>query len=468
MFPAPALTDPAAAAVDPAPAPADPPGTDLCLPSPLHCPVAVIGLGYVGLPLAELLARHRRVIGYDINGRRLADLRQGLDRTRELTSRQLQQALAATGTRGLTLSSNGSDLAAADGFIITVPTPIDQARRPDLAALRQASALVGRALRLRPRDAQAAVVIYESTVYPGATEEVCIPILMQESGLRVNADFGVGYSPERINPGDRQRPLESIVKVTSGSTPLVAGWVDQFYGSVISAGTYRAASLKVAEAAKVIENTQRDLNIALVNELAMIFDRVGIDTLDVLEAAGSKWNFLPFRPGLVGGHCIGVDPYYLTHKAEELGYHPQVVLSGRRINDGLAHWLAQRLLRAMAQRGQRIQGAAVLVLGVTFKENCPDLRNTRVLDLIDELRRWGCRITIVDPWVDPDEAGMRLQHAVQSSPPAQQRFAVVVAAVAHAQFQRWSAARWQKLLAPDGLLMDLKGVIPRQLNPIRL
>lgn len=428
----------------------------------------MIGLGYVGLPLAELLARRRRVIGYDINRRRLADLRQGVDRTREVNGHRLQQALNATPTRGLTLTSSDADLAQADGFIITVPTPIDQARRPDLTPLRQASLLVGQALRLRPSEAPAAVVIYESTVYPGATEEVCIPLLMQASGLRVDADFGVGYSPERINPGDRQRSLERIVKVTSGSTPAVAAWVDQFYGSVIRAGTYPAASLKVAEAAKVIENTQRDLNIALVNELAMIFARLGIDTLDVLEAAGSKWNFLPFRPGLVGGHCIGVDPYYLTHKAEELGYHPQVVLSGRRINDGLAHWLAQRLLRAMAQHGLVIQGAPVLVLGLTFKENCPDLRNTRVLDLIHELAAWGCRITIVDPWVDPDQAEAGLQLTVRASLPRSRRFAVVVAAVAHDQFRGWSADCWRSLLLDEGLLMDLKGVMPRELNPIRL
>jgi UDP-N-acetyl-D-galactosamine dehydrogenase len=430
--------------------------------------VAVVGLGYVGLPLAELLARRRRVIGYDINSRRLDDLRQGVDRTRELNGRQLQQALSVTPARGLILTAIAADLAQADVFIITVPTPIDQARRPDLTPLRQASILVGRALRIRPIDAQAAVVIYESTVYPGATEEVCIPLLMQESGLRLNSDFGVGYSPERINPGDRQRPLERIVKVTSGSTPAVAAWVDQFYGSVIRAGTYPAASLKVAEAAKVIENTQRDLNIALVNELAMIFDRIGIDTLDVLEAAGSKWNFLPFRPGLVGGHCIGVDPYYLTHKAEELGYHPQVVLSGRRINDGLARWLAQRLLRAMARNGLVIQGAPVLLLGLTFKENCPDLRNTRVLDLIHELSSWGCRITIVDPWVDRADAQARLQLTVRASLPRSRRFAVVVAAVAHDQFCGWSADRWRNLLVADGLLMDLKGVMPRELNPIRL
>ena len=357
-------------------------------------------------------------------------------------------------------------------FVVTVPTPIDSAKRPDLTPLEKASATVGLALKQRC-SAITPVVVYESTVYPGATEEVCVPILERESGLRFNAadpgsGFVCGYSPERINPGDAEHKLTTITKVTSGSSPAAAEWVDAFYGSIIAAGTHLAATLKVAEAAKVIENTQRDLNIALVNELAIIFQRLEIDTLDVLEAAGSKWNFLPFRPGLVGGHCIGVDPYYLTHKAEQVGYHPQVVLAGRRINDGMGGWLSEQLVLALAARRQAVVGTRVLVLGLTFKENCPDLRNTRVVDLIRGLQRYGMEVVVVDPWVDKDVAQREYGVRVMDHIPAEVRYGAVAAAVAHRQFTALAAEQWRQLLTPGGVLLDLKGIVPRELGALRL
>ena len=447
------------------------------LPCLTTCTVAVIGLGYVGLPLAAAFATpaacvrtadplRRRVIGFDINGQRLAELRQGIDRTHETSS----EALAAAAL--LEFSSDPALLAEADVFVVTVPTPIDSAKRPDLTPLENASATVGRALKQR-RSATSPLVIYESTVYPGATEEVCVPILERESGLRFNAGapgkgFYCGYSPERINPGDSEHKLTTITKVTSGSTTQAAAWVDDFYGSIIKAGTHLAPSLKVAEAAKVIENTQRDLNIALVNELAIIFRQMGIDTLDVLEAAGTKWNFLPFRPGLVGGHCIGVDPYYLTHKAEQLGYHPQVVLAGRRINDGMGRWVVEQLVLEMARRGQVIAGAQVLVLGLSFKENCPDLRNTRVVDVIAALQRYGMEPVLVDPWVDAEEAQREYGLTVLAAIPSIKRFGAVIAAVAHKQFVGILEASWREVLLAESVLIDIKGIIPRELNPIRL
>ncbi|MBM5797024.1 MAG: nucleotide sugar dehydrogenase [Cyanobacteria bacterium K_Offshore_0m_m2_072] len=451
------------------------PQQPLPLPPLPTCTVAVIGLGYVGLPLAVEFAKpqacvrtgaplRRRVIGFDINTQRLTELRQGIDRTNETSAEELQAASF------LELSSDVEVLAGADVFVVTVPTPIDDAKRPDLTPLEKASATVGAALKARAAAGASTlpVVIYESTVYPGATEEVCVPIVERTSGLRFNEGFGCGYSPERINPGDTEHKLTTITKVTSGSTPEVAAWVDGLYGSIIEAGTHQAASLKVAEAAKVIENTQRDLNIALVNELAMIFARLGIDTLDVLEAAGSKWNFLPFRPGLVGGHCIGVDPYYLTHKAEQVGYHPQVVLAGRRINDGMGEWVVQQLVVAMARRGLAIGGARVLVLGLTFKENCPDLRNTKVVDVIEALRSYGMTPLVVDPWADCQEAFDAYGLTVVPEIPAGHRYAAVVAAVAHHQFAGLEIEYWQQLLEPGGVLLDLKGVMPRDLQPIRL
>lgn len=447
----------------------------------LHsCTVAVIGLGYVGLPLAVELAKpqpcirtgeamRRRVIGFDINALRLEELQKGIDRTNETSSAELNAAEL------LDFTSDPAQLAQADVFVVTVPTPIDSAKRPDLTPLEKASTTVGMALQARVKRIASTsektttpIVIFESTVFPGATEEVCVPILEQVSGLPFNQGFGCGYSPERINPGDKEHRLNSIIKVTSGSTAAVAEWVDSFYGSIIKAGTHLATSLKVAEAAKVIENTQRDLNIALVNELAMIFRCMEIDTLDVLAAADSKWNFLPFRPGLVGGHCIGVDPYYLTYKAEQLGYYPQVVLAGRRINDGMGSWVVEQLVLAMARRGMVIAGAKVLVLGLTFKENCPDLRNTRVVDVLEALQRYGMEPIVVDPWVDAEEAKIEYGFEVFASIPVERRYAAVIAAVAHKQFLMMTEVSWQNLLLDRGVLLDLKGVIPRTLQPLRI
>lgn len=446
--------------------------TTTSLPPLNTCTVAVIGLGYVGLPLAVEFAKpqgcrrtgaplNRRVIGFDINAQRLKELRQGIDRTNEISVEELQTAQL------LEFTNDPAKLAEADVFVITVPTPIDSAKRPDLTPLEKASVTVGRALKQRYSNSSP-VVIYESTVYPGATEEVCVPILESESDLLFNQGFFCGYSPERINPGDNEHKLTTITKVTSGSAPEAAAWVDDFYGSIIMAGTHLAPSLKVAEAAKVIENTQRDLNIALVNELAIIFRHMGIDTLDVLEAAGTKWNFLPFRPGLVGGHCIGVDPYYLTHKAEQLGYHPQVVLAGRRINDGMGRWLAEQLVLGFAQRRQQVVGARVLVLGLTFKENCPDLRNTKVVDLIRGLECYGIEVEVVDPWVDAEESQREYGLNVIPEIPAEANYEGVFLAVAHWQFARLSIDEWRALVRPTGVILDLKGIVPRCLLPMRL
>jgi UDP-N-acetyl-D-galactosamine dehydrogenase len=353
--------------------------------------IAIVGLGYVGLPLAVEFGKVRSVIGFDINPRRIAELQGGQDHTLECSPQELAQA------RQLRYSSTPTDLQQAQVYIVTVPTPVDSANRPDMSPLVKASTTVGKALK------KGDVVIYESTVYPGATEEVCVPELEQHSGLKFNVDFFCGYSPERINPGDKVNTLTTIKKITSGSTPEVADAVDALYSQIIKAGTWKASSLKVAEAAKVIENSQRDLNIAFINELSVIFERMGIDTLEVLEAAGSKWNFLPFRPGMVGGHCIGVDPYYLTHKAEELGYHPQVILAGRRINDNMARYAARNVVKRMLQNGIDVARSTVGVLGITFKENCPDIRNSKVADLVTELQQWGARVVVVDPWADPRE-----------------------------------------------------------------
>ena len=355
--------------------------------------IAIIGLGYVGLPLAVEFGKHYDTLGFDINTQRVDQLRSGQDRTLETTTEELASATQ------LQFSTDNSALTDRTVFIVTVPTPIDKANRPDLTPLVKASETVGKALK------QGAIVIYESTVYPGATEEVCVPILEKFSKLQFNQDFFCGYSPERINPGDKVNTLTKIKKITSGSTPEVANTVDDLYKSIITAGTHKATSLKVAEAAKVIENTQRDLNIALVNELSVIFERLGIDTIEVLEAAGSKWNFLPFRPGFVGGHCIGVDPYYLTHKAEEVGYNPQVILAGRRINDNMSRYAARNLIKRMLVNGIDVARSTVGVLGVTFKENCPDIRNSKVVDLIHELQGWGVTVVMTDPWADAAEFG---------------------------------------------------------------
>ena len=353
--------------------------------------IAIIGLGYVGLPLAVEFGKQRQVLGFDINAKRVAELQSGHDHTLECTAEQLNDAVH------LSYSDSLDDLRNCEIFIVTVPTPVDQANRPDMTPLVKASETVGKVLKAGD------IVIYESTVYPGATEEVCVPVLEKFSGLKFNEDFYCGYSPERINPGDKVNTLTTIKKITSGSTPEIADEVDMLYQSIIKAGTWKANSLKVAEAAKVIENSQRDLNIAFVNELSVIFERIGIDTLEVLEAAGSKWNFLPFRPGMVGGHCIGVDPYYLTHKAEELGYHPQVILAGRRINDNMARYAARGIIKRMLQNGIDVARSKVGVMGITFKENCPDIRNSKVADLVKELQLWGVTVVVTDPWADAGE-----------------------------------------------------------------
>ena len=409
--------------------------------------IALIGLGYVGLPLALAFGRDLDTVGFDIDAQRVTELAAGRDRTLECAPAELA---AATHLR---YSGNVADLDGRDVFIVTVPTPVDEAQRPDLRPLIAASETVGRALR------PGAVVVYESTVYPGTTEEICVPVLERVSGLRFNADFFCGYSPERINPGDRQHRLETIVKVTSGSTPETAQFVDALYRRIVTAGTHRAGSIRVAEAAKVIENTQRDVNIALINELAMIFNKMGIDTAEVLAAAGSKWNFLPFRPGLVGGHCIGVDPYYLTHKATALGYHPELMLAARRINDKMGIYVANQVLRLMAHRGIGAVGARVLVLGLTFKEDCPDLRNTRVVDLVRELQDAGARVDVHDPWADAGLA--RAEYGLELvAEPARGCYDALVLAVAHQHFRALGEAGVRALGRAGAVVYDLKRVLP--------
>lgn len=390
--------------------------------------LAIIGLGYVGLPLAVEFGKHRSVIGFDINSARIDELQNGNDHTLECSPEQLK---AATQLR---YSSSLDELKQAQVFIVTVPTPVDQANRPDMTPLVKASETVGKVLK--PGD----IVIYESTVYPGATEEVCVPVLERVSGLKFNHDFFGGYSPERINPGDKVNTLTTIKKITSGSTPEVAVAVDDLYREIIKAGTWKASSIKVAEAAKVIENSQRDLNIAFVNELSVIFERIGIDTLEVLEAAGSKWNFLPFRPGMVGGHCIGVDPYYLTHKAEELGYHPQVILAGRRINDDMARYAAQGIIKRMLQNGIDVAHSTVGVMGITFKENCPDIRNSKVADLVKELQGWGVNVVVTDPWANAAEVQHEYGITLGQIGPNDKVDSLVVA-VGHQEFRALTAAQ---------------------------
>ena len=417
--------------------------------------IAVIGLGYVGLPLAIEFGKIRPVIGFDINQSRIDALREGRDDTLEASEGELRDA------SHLSFTTNPADLADTQIYIVTVPTPIDAHKRPDLTPLIKASETLGKVLK------RGDIVIYESTVYPGATEEDCVPVLERVSGLTYNKDFFAGYSPERINPGDKTHRLPDIRKVTSGSTPDIAEKVDQLYASIITAGTYKAESIRIAEAAKVIENTQRDLNIALVNELAIIFNKMGIDTEAVLKAAGTKWNFLPFRPGLVGGHCIGVDPYYLTHKAEALGYHPQVILAGRRINDGMGAYVAGQLVKAMLKRRIQVNGARVLVLGLTFKENCPDLRNTRVVDVVHELQDYGIHIDIHDPWTNPDEA--RHEYGVNLvESPKDDYYDGIVLAVAHDQFKVMGANGMRGFGKADHVLYDLKNVLGAKGSDLRL
>jgi UDP-N-acetyl-D-galactosamine dehydrogenase len=409
--------------------------------------LGIIGLGYVGLPLAVEFGKHFPTLGLDVNEVRVRELRSGYDGTREVESELLNQASR------LRYTSNPQDLADCTVYIVTVPTPIDEHKRPDFRPLISASETAGKLLK--PND----IVVYESTVYPGATEEVCVPILERESGLRFNVDFFAGYSPERINPGDKEHRVTTIRKVTSGSTPAVADFVDALYGRIIRAGTFKASSIRVAEAAKVIENTQRDVNIALINELSLLFYRLGIDTQEVLEAAGTKWNFLPFRPGLVGGHCIGVDPYYLTYKAQSIGYLPEVILAGRRINDGMGAYVAERVVKLMTQRRIHVVDANILILGLAFKENCPDLRNTRVVDIIHEFQSYNARVDVYDPWVEGAEA----RHEYGITPIAEPKvghYDAIILAVAHDQFAAMSPAQIRALGKPGCVLFDVKFVLP--------
>ena len=417
--------------------------------------IAVIGLGYVGLPLAAAFGEKREIIGFDINKKRIAELKDGVDFTREVSREELAAA------SGLSFTDNIEGIRDCQIYIVTVPTPIDEFKTPDLTPLVRASETVGKVLK------QGDIVIYESTVYPGATEEVCVPVLEKVSGLAFNKDFFAGYSPERINPGDKEHRVTSIMKVTSGSTPGIADEVDALYASVITAGTHKASSIKVAEAAKVIENTQRDLNIALMNELSMIFSRLKIDTHEVLAAAGTKWNFLPFKPGLVGGHCIGVDPYYLTHKAQAIGYHPEIILSGRRVNDNMGPYAAAELVKAMIKTGHTVASSKVLVMGLTFKENCPDLRNTRVIDVIRELEDFGCSVDVTDCWADNAEAKHEYGISLVESP-SNGDYDAVFLAVPHREYAAKSSKELRAYLKDNGVLFDLKGVLPLGEADLRL
>jgi len=410
--------------------------------------VVIVGLGYVGIPLAVEFGKKRKTIGFDINKKRVQELMSGLDRTREVSAGELKEA------RQLSLTSDVRDIENGNYYIIAVPTPIDKHKRPDLSPLLGATSTVAEVLK--PGD----IVIYESTVYPGCTEEECVPVLEQGSGLIFNKDFFCGYSPERINPGDKEHRLTTITKVTSGSTPETAAKVDQLYKQIITAGTHPVSEIKVAEAAKVIENAQRDINIAFVNELALIFNRMGIDTKEVLEAAGTKWNFLHFYPGLVGGHCIGVDPYYLTHKAEALGYHPQIILAGRRLNDNMGSYVANQVIKLMIKQGHKIKGSRVLVLGIAFKENCPDVRNTRVVDIIRELEDYGCKVEVYDPWADKEEVKREydIQLLERISSAARLEYQAVVVAVAHREFAKLS---FDTIAHDTTVLFDIKGILDK-------
>lgn len=417
--------------------------------------IAVIGLGYVGLPLAVEFGKHLPVVGFDINATRISALAAGTDHTLEVSDEELTQALH------LSYSSDIQALKDCNFFIVTVPTPIDDYKQPDLTPLIKASEAIGSLLK------QDDIVVYESTVYPGATEEVCIPVLEKVSGLTFNQDFYAGYSPERINPGDKEHRVTNILKVTAGSTPEVADFVDEVYNLIITAGTHKAASIKVAEAAKVIENTQRDVNIALINELAVIFNKMGIDTQAVLEAAGTKWNFLPFRPGLVGGHCIGVDPYYLTHKAQAIGHNPEIILAGRRLNDSMGEYVVTQLVKTMIKKRIQVEGAKVLVLGLSFKENCPDVRNTKVIDIVHELEEYNIEVDVYDPWVDASEA----EHEYGIAPiskPSNNQYDGIILAVAHKEFAQMGVSAIRELGRDNHVLYDLKYLFAKDDTDIRL
>jgi UDP-N-acetyl-D-galactosamine dehydrogenase len=425
--------------------------------------IAVVGLGYVGLPLAVEFAKKYPTVGFDINKNRIQELGEGIDRTLEVADEELKAVNVANpmelkkGSKGLYCTDAITDISECNIYIVTVPTPTDAYNRPVLTPLTKSSETVGQVL------SKGDVVIYESTVYPGVTEDHCVPILEKVSGLKYNEDFFVGYSPERINPGDKKHTVTKILKVTSGSTPEVAEYVDQVYKSVITAGTFKASSLKVAEAAKVIENSQRDINIAFVNELAKIFNLMGIDTKEVLEAAGTKWNFLPFQPGLVGGHCIGVDPYYLAQKAQEVGYHPEIILAGRRLNDSMGQYVASQIIKLMIKKEQKILGAKVLMLGITFKEDCPDIRNTRAIDIYHELRTYDIAVDIYDPWADATEVEHEYKLSLSESPA--ENYDAIVLAVAHKEFLNMDL---RGLLKSEGLLYDVKGVLPKTMVDARL
>ncbi len=414
--------------------------------------LAIIGLGYVGLPLAVEFGKKYKTIGFDINAIRIEELEQGIDRTLEVSTEELKEA------KNLSFTTSIDDIKETNIYIVTVPTPIDEHKNPDLTPLIMASRTVGRVLK------KGDIVIYESTVFPGCTEEVCVPELERESGLKFNEDFFCGYSPERINPGDKKHRLPNIKKVTSGSTPEIAKKVDELYKSIITAGTHLAPSIKVAEAAKVIENAQRDINIAFVNELALIFDRLDIDTLDVLEAAGTKWNFLPFRPGLVGGHCIGVDPYYLAYKAKEIGYHPQIILAGRRTNDEMGVFVANKVVKLLIHKGHKVKGSKALILGITFKENCPDIRNSRVIDVINELKDFGIDVDVYDPWADKEEVKRECGLELLQQEPSFADYDSIVLAVAHEQFKELDYSAIPK----TSVVFDIKGVLPKSVADKRL
>ena len=417
--------------------------------------IGIIGLGYVGLPLAVEFGKKYSVLGFDINQSRIEQLQKGYDSTLEVSDNELKEAIY------LKYSSAVTELKNCNVYIVTVPTPIDEHKQPDLTPLVKASEMLGKVVKKND------IIIYESTVYPGATEEACLPVVERISGLKFNEDFYAGYSPERINPGDKEHRVTNILKVTSGSTPEIAEIVDQLYKSIITAGTHKASSIKVAEAAKVIENTQRDVNIALINELSIIFNKLNIDTLEVLEAAGTKWNFLPFRPGLVGGHCIGVDPYYLTHKAQSVGYHPEMILAGRRLNDGMGKHVVSELVKKMLKKRIQINGANILLMGLTFKENCPDLRNTKVVDIVSELKEYNINVDIVDPWCSNDEAqheyGLNLTTEYKEN-----NYDAIILAVGHNEFKEMGADKIRGLGKVDHVLYDLKYVLPKQSVDMRL
>ena len=417
--------------------------------------LCIIGLGYVGLPLAVEFGKTINTIGFDINQFRIDALRQGVDSTLELNATELGEA------KYLRYTTSEADIKGCDVYIVTVPTPINESRQPDLTPLEKASALLGRVI------GKNSIVVFESTVYPGCTEEVCIPIIEKHSGLVFNTDFFAGYSPERINPGDKQHRVHNITKITSGSTPEVAEYVDQLYRKIVVVGTHKASSIKVAEAAKVIENTQRDINIALINELALIFKRLDIDTIEVLEAAGTKWNFLPFRPGLVGGHCISVDPYYLTHKAQQVGYNPEVILAGRRINDGMGTFVAESVVKMMTQRKCHVVDSNILIMGLTFKENCPDLRNTRVIDIINELKNYNANVHVYDPWADAAEAQHEYGLELIDEPKADSYDAVILC-VGHNKFREMGAAEIRTYGKSNHVLFDVKHILPKEAVDARL